>query len=119
MASSEDEGRRPRISRIRVYSSCFKPSSAHGWLWSGVADAFSTVSATEVTLPASRDPPAPRPAIPGRGRRRPTETVESVHAEPGHADRRRAGDGEPDADAAVVEQGAEDAGGQDRRQHGT
>src|SRR5918999_3018511 len=46
MASSDEVGRRPRISRIRAYSSDFRPSSAHGCAWSGVPRALSTVSTT-------------------------------------------------------------------------
>src|ERR671916_3000782 len=46
MASSDDVGRRPRISRIRAYSSSFRPSSAHGCAWSEVPRALSTVSTT-------------------------------------------------------------------------
>src|SRR5215210_8739894 len=46
MASSDDVGRRPRISRIRAYSSDLRPSSAHGCAWSGVTRALSTVSTT-------------------------------------------------------------------------
>src|SRR4051794_34280984 len=44
MASSDDVGRRPRMSRIRAYSSSFSPSSAYGWGVSGEAVARSTVS---------------------------------------------------------------------------
>ena len=32
IASSDAVGRRPRISRIRSYSSSLRPSSAYGWL---------------------------------------------------------------------------------------
>src|SRR3712207_2565815 len=46
MASSEEVGRRPRMSRIRAYSSDLRPSSAHGCAWSGVPRAASTVSTT-------------------------------------------------------------------------
>src|SRR6478672_8723537 len=44
IASSELVGRRPRISRIRAYSSAFRPSSAHGWSRSASAEAIATVS---------------------------------------------------------------------------
>src|SRR4051794_4725166 len=44
MASSAAVGRRPRMSRMRWYSSGFRPSSANGCSWSGVAAATSTVS---------------------------------------------------------------------------
>jgi hypothetical protein len=44
MASSDWVGRRPRISRIRWYSSSLRPSSAHGCFSSGVASATPTVS---------------------------------------------------------------------------
>src|SRR5687767_15801249 len=52
MASSDEVGRRPRVSLIRAYSASFSPSSAHGWDSSGVWAAFPTVSATPATLPA-------------------------------------------------------------------
>ena len=51
MASSDEVGRRPRISLIRAYSPSFSPSSAHGCAWSGVRVASPTVSATAATLP--------------------------------------------------------------------
>src|SRR4051794_33402841 len=44
MASSAAVGRRPRMSRMRWYSSGLSPSSANGCSWSGVAAACSTVS---------------------------------------------------------------------------
>ena len=44
MASSAVVGRRPRMSRIRRYSSDFRPSSAQGCSSSGVFAASSTVS---------------------------------------------------------------------------
>src|SRR6476469_6525421 len=44
MASSAAVGRRPRLSRMRWYSSGLRPSSANGCSWSGVAAATSTVS---------------------------------------------------------------------------
>src|SRR6478672_7230411 len=44
MASSAAVGRRPRMSRMRWYSSGLRPSSANGCSWSGVAAATSTVS---------------------------------------------------------------------------
>src|SRR5699024_9686325 len=44
IASSASVGRRPRISRIRPYSSSFNPSAAHCCSTSGVAPAWSTVS---------------------------------------------------------------------------
>src|SRR5450759_5684778 len=52
IASSAMVGRRPRISRIRWYSSVLSPSSAQGCWVSGVVKASSTVS-TEVLLAAS------------------------------------------------------------------
>jgi hypothetical protein len=51
IASSEEVGRRSRISLIRAYSPSFNPSSAHGCGWSGVWVASPTVSATAATLP--------------------------------------------------------------------
>src|SRR5690625_3976163 len=44
MASSASVGRRPKISRIRWYSSECKPSSAQGCVTSGVSPACATVS---------------------------------------------------------------------------
>ena len=44
MASSAMVGRRPRISRMRSYSSAFSPSSDQGCSVSGVIEAFPTVS---------------------------------------------------------------------------
>ena len=44
MASSQLVGRRPRMSRMRWYSSGFSPSSAHGCSTSGVLLALLTVS---------------------------------------------------------------------------
>src|SRR5215217_2324218 len=44
MASSAPVGRRPRISSTRWYSFSFRPSSAQGSAWPGVASAFATVS---------------------------------------------------------------------------
>src|SRR5215204_5415446 len=44
MASSAVVGRRPRMSRMRAYSSAFSPSSAQGCSSSGVLAAISTVS---------------------------------------------------------------------------
>src|SRR5690606_11584220 len=44
IASSAAVGRRPRMSRMRWYSSGLRPSSAYGWTSSGVAAACSTVS---------------------------------------------------------------------------
>src|SRR5690606_23855519 len=44
MASSPLVGRRPRISRMRAYSSSFRPRAAYGCSRSGVAAAFSTES---------------------------------------------------------------------------
>src|SRR5689334_16534522 len=52
IASSEAVGRRPRISRMRWYSSGLRPSSAHGWSWEGSSAAIETVSSTGVNLPA-------------------------------------------------------------------
>src|SRR5688572_1335071 len=46
IANSPDVGRRPRISRMRSYSSGLSPSAAYGCSRSGVAAAFSTVSTT-------------------------------------------------------------------------
>jgi len=44
IASSALVGRRPRMSRMRWYSSSLRPSSSHGCSWSGVAPASPTVS---------------------------------------------------------------------------
>src|SRR5450759_589289 len=44
IASSALVGRRPRISRMRSYSSALSPSAAHGCWTSGVVEASSTVS---------------------------------------------------------------------------
>src|SRR4051794_40615003 len=44
IASSELVGRRPRISRIRAYSSALRPRSAHGWSRAGSSAARATVS---------------------------------------------------------------------------
>ena len=44
MASSAEVGRRPRMSRMRWYSSGFRPSSAQGCSVSGVPAAWPTVS---------------------------------------------------------------------------
>src|SRR3954451_23581121 len=49
IASSQLVGRRPRMSRMRWYSSGFNPSSAHGCSASGVAAARLTVSADVVS----------------------------------------------------------------------
>ncbi|VXB77830.1 hypothetical protein MICRO8M_60031 [Microbacterium sp. 8M] len=46
IASSPEVGRRPRISRIRAYSSSLRPSAAYGCSFSGVAAAFATESGT-------------------------------------------------------------------------
>src|SRR3954449_13415343 len=46
IASSELVGRRPRISRIRWYSSAFRPRSAQGCSWLGSSAATATVSST-------------------------------------------------------------------------
>src|SRR5919202_6771130 len=52
IASSASVGLRPRISRMRRYSSSLRPSSRYGWGWSGVAAAWATVSvAADVTAP--------------------------------------------------------------------
>src|SRR5215213_4739583 len=53
IASSELVGRRPRISRIRWYSSALRPRSAQGCSWSGSLAATATVSSTAVNLPAA------------------------------------------------------------------
>src|SRR5215218_3223234 len=50
MASSQLVGRRPRMSRIRWYSSGFNPSSAHGCSTSGVLVALLTVSVDTLGL---------------------------------------------------------------------
>jgi len=47
MASSASVGRRPRICRIRRYSSSFRPSSRNGCGTSGVAAAWATVSSCD------------------------------------------------------------------------
>src|SRR4051794_18329256 len=44
IASSDDVGRRPRISCSCAYSSCLSPSSDHGCWVSGVTPACATVS---------------------------------------------------------------------------
>src|SRR5215208_6950259 len=64
MASSDEVGRRPKISLIRAYSSRFRPSAAHGWARPGLERAFATVSATRARLPADRRlrPDRPTPA---------------------------------------------------------
>src|SRR6478736_8353344 len=46
MASSALVGRRPRMLRMRSYSSGFRPSAAYGCSFSGVVAATSTVSST-------------------------------------------------------------------------
>src|SRR4249919_4180753 len=96
MASSDEVGRRPRISLIRAYSPSFSPSSAHGCDCSGVRAAFPTVSATAATLPALGPDGAESPMV----------AIGPVVEEPArhHGDLRR--DCEPDEDAAVVQQGA-------------
>src|SRR4249919_2216136 len=63
IASSDEVGRRPRISLIRVYSPSFSPSSAHGCDCSGVRAAFPTVSATPATLPALGPESAESPIV--------------------------------------------------------
>ncbi len=50
IASSQLVGRRSRMSRIRWYSSGFKPSSAHGCSTSGVLLALLTVSVDTLGL---------------------------------------------------------------------
>src|SRR5688500_11961594 len=98
MASSDEVGRRPRISLIRAYSSSFRPSSAHGCSWSGVRAAAPTVSATAATLPVRGSDRADRPIV----------ALSPVEEEPtqdrGDLRRHR----EPDEDPAVVQQGARD-----------
>src|SRR6059058_1776637 len=49
IASSELVGRRPRISRIRAYSSALSPRSAHGWSRDGSVAARATVSRWAIT----------------------------------------------------------------------
>src|SRR4029453_5014480 len=97
MASSDEVGRRPRISLIRAYSSSFRPSSAHGCDSSGVCAAFPTVSATAATLPVL-GPDGPDSPIMALG---------PVEEEPRHhrGDHRRRC--QPDATTAVVEQAAQ------------
>src|SRR5262245_58550939 len=50
IASSELVGRRPRISRIRAYSSAFSPRSAHGCSRCGSSAARDTVSRVPVMV---------------------------------------------------------------------
>src|SRR5215204_28172 len=99
MASSDEVGRRPRISLIRAYSSSFSPSSAHGWDSSGVRAAFPTVSATAARLPA----------FGSYGTDSPIVAFCPVEEEPardrGNLRRHR----EPDEDPAVVQQSAQDS----------
>src|SRR6476469_2868826 len=78
MASSASVGLRPRISRIRAYSSSLRPSSRYGCGTSGVAAACSTESTWVVAVmpapPRERSgtwPARPRPArSAGRSRAR-------------------------------------------------
>src|SRR5215211_2448959 len=98
IASSDEVGRRSRISLIRAYSPSFSPSSAHGCDWSGVWVALATVSATAATLPVFSHQAANRPIV----------TFGPVEEEPTqrHSDLRR--HREPDEDSTVVQQGAQD-----------
>src|SRR4051812_31132129 len=67
IASSASVGRRPRISRMRAYSSSFKPSSRYGWGCSGVAPALATVSAgATVVTPSAYVRHSPHPESPAR-----------------------------------------------------
>src|SRR6476469_10559661 len=56
IASSDDVGRRLRISRSWAYSSDLSPSSAHGWVTSGLCSAFLTVSSRRGSVTASTLP---------------------------------------------------------------
>src|SRR6187200_3557800 len=98
IASSAEVGRRPRISLIRAYSPSLSPSSAHGCGWTGVSVALPTVSDTAATLPVfgQSGPGSPIVAL------SPVEEEPARH----RGDFRRGS--EPDADPAVVQQGAQD-----------
>src|SRR5207344_713672 len=98
MASSEEVGRRPRISLIRAYSPSFSPSSAHGCDCSGVRAAFPTVSATAATLPALGPDGAESPIV----------AFGPVEEEPAHHRGGLRCHREPDEDPAVVQQSAHD-----------
>src|SRR6478609_3829848 len=67
MASSASVGRRPRISRIRAYSSSLRPSSRYGWSRSGVASASLTVSDTDEPLQHGGEEPEPGGGRAGEG----------------------------------------------------
>src|SRR4029453_3416607 len=104
MASSDEVGRRPKISLIRAYSPSFRPSSAHGCACSGVRAASPTGSATGATLLGSDRADCPIAAFC------------PVQEEPAHQHcdlRRRC---QPDADPTVVQQGAQNGADQDGKQ---
>src|SRR5215208_3515738 len=103
MASSDEVGRRPRISLILAYSSSFRPSSAHGCAWWGVRAASPTVSATAATLPAPRSNGVDCPIV----------VFCPVEEKPAHDDGDLRGRCEPDTGPAVVQQGAENRDDQD------
>src|SRR6476619_7505236 len=103
MASSDEVGRRPRISLIWAYSPSFNPSSAHGCDCSGVRVALLTVSATAATLPVRGYQGVGSPIV-AFG---PIEEKPARH----NGDLRRYG--EPDENPAVVQHGAQD--GDDKR----
>src|SRR5215218_5117237 len=107
MASSDEVGRRPRISMILAYSSRFRPSAAHGWASPGLERAFATVSATRARLPADRRLRPDRPT--------PAHCV--VRAEPGDRQRGVGGHGEPHTATTIVDQGAEDCSPEQCDQH--
>src|SRR5215212_8290530 len=107
MASSDEVGRRPRISMILAYSSRFKPSAAHGWASPGLERAFATVSATRARLPADRRLRSDRP----------TPAHRVVRAEPGDRQGGVGGHGEPHTATTIVDEGAEDSSPEQRDQH--
>src|SRR6185436_1731906 len=98
IASSDEVGRRSRISLILAYSSFLSPSSAHGCDCSGVRIALPTVSATAATLPVCRHHGAGSPIVA-------LCPVKEVPAHR-HSDLRR--HREPDKDPAVVQQRTHD-----------
>src|SRR5215207_6263901 len=104
MASSDEVGRRPRISLIRAYSPSLRPSSAHGCARSGVRAALPTVSATAATLLGSDGADSPIAAFC------------PVQEEPAHQHCDLRCCGEPDTDPAVVQQRAQNRDDQDGNQ---
>ncbi len=113
IASSPLVGRRPRISRMRAYSSGLRPSAAYGCSRSGVSVAFATVSTTCVVggggghAALQRKGPAGRSSLPaaergqagqrsgsprrGLGRRHPARTESALLQCDGHTKRRAHG----------------------------